>query len=293
MSIINKSTIFLKLSLIFNSFDIVGKWWNFKEVISPFSRIYLITEGEGWIFMNNQEYHLIPGKLLLIPKFTFHSYKCDTRMGHYYLCFLDEMTLGTEMYEQFRFDYLVDARLNDNLLFERLNILNPNHKIVNPDPVTYNNYGTTKTFAQQVELQSTAEILETQGIMIQLTSRFVHELIADKTESLLWNKRLNKVTEYINENLQNKISLNDLASIAYLSPDYFSLLFKKTMGVRPMEYLNRKRIERAQTLLLTTNFSITEISERVGILSNTYFSTIFKKHTLQTPESYKKQQQNF
>ena len=36
--------------MLFNSFEVVGNWWKFKEVISPFTRLYLITEGEGWVY---------------------------------------------------------------------------------------------------------------------------------------------------------------------------------------------------------------------------------------------------
>jgi YesN/AraC family two-component response regulator len=55
-----------------------------------------------------------------------------------------------------------------------------------------------------------------------------------------------------------------------------------------MDYLNRKRIERAQILLVTTTLTVTEIAEKVGIPNPTYFSTIFKKQTLSSPEKYKK-----
>jgi len=278
----------IKQTLLFNSFDIVGDWWNFKEVISPFSRLYLITEGEGWVYHNNQEFHLTPGKLFLIPKFTFHSYKCKEMMAQYYMCFLDETTGGADMFDLLKFNFLVNARIEDYALFKRLNELNPHRRIINPDPATYDNKDTLHSFSQHLPEEKLSEIIETQGIMLLLTSRFINDNCEENYTNQNLKKRLNKVTHYIDQHLNRKITLDDLANEVCLSADHLSNVFNDIMGIRPMEYINRKRIERAQMLLITTNLPISEIAEKVGVYSNTYFSTLFKKHTLCTPEEYKK-----
>ncbi|MCX6309971.1 MAG: AraC family transcriptional regulator [Bacteroidia bacterium] len=278
----------VKLTLLYNSFDVVASWWNFKEVISPFTRLYLITEGEGWVYHNNQEFHLTPGTLFLIPKFTFHSYKCKESMGHYYVCFLDEMTGGADMYDLLRFNFLVQARTEDYLLFKQLNALNPNRRILNPDPASYDNKENLHSFLHRNLEQKISESIETQGIMLQLISRFINDDHTQHETSRNQRKHLNKVTYFIDQNLDKKITLEDLANQVCLSADYFSKTFKEIMGIRPMEYVSRKRIERAQMLLITTNLSISQIAEKVGIYNNSYFSTLFKKFTLSTPESYKK-----
>lgn len=278
----------VKLTLLYNSLETVGEWWCFKEVISPFSRIYLITEGEGWVYHNNHEYHLTPGKLFFIPKFTFHSYKCKESMGHYYFCFLDEMAAGADMYDLLRFNYLTDACTEDLMLFEKLNQLNPDRKILNPDPVVYDNKESLHSFLHRNLEQKIAESFETQGIMLQLISRFINDDQTMNETSRNQKKQLNKVTYFIDQNLDKKITLDDLANQICLSADYFSKIFNEIMGIRPMEYVSRKRIERAQMLLITTNLSISQIAEKVGIYNNSYFSTLFKKYTLSTPETYKK-----
>lgn len=278
----------IRQTLLFNSFDVVGNWWKFKEVISPFSRLYLITEGEGWVYYNNQEFHLTSGKLFLIPKFTFHSYKCNETMGHFYLCFLDEIVDNIGMYDLFQFNYLVDARPEDFNLFKRLNELNPGRRIVNPDPATYDNQNTVLSFSQRMNNQNFSEFIESQGIMLQLTSRFIAENSIEKTPNLQSKAKLSKVYHYIDQNLYKKITLSDLSAQIFLSDDYFSKIFNEIMGVRPMEYVNRKRIERAQMLLVTTNLSICQVAEKVGITNYSYFSTMFKKYTLTTPEGYQK-----
>lgn len=288
MNLSHNHLINIKQTLLFNSYDVVGEWWNFKEVISPFSRLYLITEGEGWVYHNNQEFHLTPGKLFLIPKFTFHSYKCKDRMAQYYMCFFDETTGGADMFDCLKFNYLVNARIEDYALFKRLNELNPHRRIINPDPATYDNKEALHSFSQHLPDEKMSEIIESQGIMLLLTSRFINDSCDDNDTKRKLKKRLNKVTHYIDQHLNRKISLDDLANEVCLSADHLSTIFNEIMGIRPMEYINRKRIERAQLLLITTNLPISEIAEKVGVHSNTYFSTLFKKHTLCTPEEYKK-----
>ena len=274
-------------SLLFNSFDKVGEWWNYKNIISPFNRLYLITEGEAWVTLDNGTYHLTPGKLFLIPKFTFHSYRCNKEMGHFYLCFFDEIAFCESLFDSFEFEYLVDALKGDDILFERLNQLNPEGRINNPDPSSYNNNKSLYSFAKNRKQLNVADIIEIQGIIYQLVSRFIANS-ATHTSVIASRKRFSKLTTYIHQHLEARISLNDLANMACLSPDYLSKQFLEVMGVRPMDYVNRIRIERAQMLLVTTDLPIKQIAEKVGIASNSYFSTLFKKQTLNTPEEYKK-----
>ena len=79
------------LSMIYTGFKRVESWWNYKNVISPFYRLYYIEKGNGKVYINNTVYELTPGTLFLIPKFTFHSYQCDDFMDHYYICFFDDL----------------------------------------------------------------------------------------------------------------------------------------------------------------------------------------------------------
>jgi len=273
-------------SLLFNSFDKVGKWWNYKNIISPFNRLYLITEGEAWVTLDSTTFHLTPGKLFLIPKFTFHSYRCDESMGHFYLCFFDEIAFCESLFDSFEFRFLVESHKGDEVLFERLNRLNPDGRIHNPDPASYDNNKSLYSFTQSRKQLSIADIIEIQGIIYQLISRFM-VASTKPSHNAASRKRFSKLINYIHQHLDASLSLNELAEMACLSPDYFSKQFLEVMGIRPLEYVNRIRIERAQMLLLTTDLAIKQIAEKVGIASNSYFSTLFKKQTLCTPEEYR------
>ena len=85
------------------------------------------------------------------------------------------------------------------------------------------------------------------------------------TANTLYGK-LDLAVQYVNKNLDKHISIIELADLMFITPDHFSKVFKKIIGIPPCEYIQMKRIERAQALLLTTNMSIMQIAESVGIL---------------------------
>jgi AraC family transcriptional regulator len=77
--------------------------------------------------------------------------------------------------------------------------------------------------------------------------------------------------------------------MACFSKDHFTRIFKSLLGMPPCEFIIRKRIEKAQLLLLTTDLSHTRIMEETGIRNASYFSRIFKKYTSYTPAVYRRQ----
>lgn len=96
-----------------------------------------------------------------------------------------------------------------------------------------------------------------------------------------------KVCQYIQQHLSEDLSLELLAGQAYLSPSYFSRLFKKEMYVPLSTYINQLRVQKAQQLL-RTSCGVTELAALVGFDNPKYFSQVFKKYTGKTPQDYRK-----
>ncbi|MES9907955.1 MAG: AraC family transcriptional regulator [Candidatus Thiodiazotropha sp.] len=101
-------------------------------------------------------------------------------------------------------------------------------------------------------------------------------------------KRLSTGRDYIADNYLEKFSLNDVANTSCMSPFHFSRVFKENYGETPNEYLIRLRIEKAKQMLITENYSVSEVCERVGYTSLGSFSSLFLKHVGVSPTSYRR-----
>lgn len=100
------------------------------------------------------------------------------------------------------------------------------------------------------------------------------------------NNRLEPAINYIKEHIDRNISISELAAFMGYSESYFSNSFKKQTGYAPNRYINMLKIERAKELIMYTNYSITEIADRLGYESVHYFSKVFKHITGMSPTNY-------
>ncbi|HHV97924.1 MAG TPA: AraC family transcriptional regulator [Clostridiaceae bacterium] len=96
-----------------------------------------------------------------------------------------------------------------------------------------------------------------------------------------------RAVEYVRRNYMKKITLEEVASHVFLSPSYFSKIFKEEMKENFNNYLNRVRIEMSKKLLLDSNMSLIDISNNVGYEDQSYFSKVFKKLVGISPGKYR------
>lgn len=92
--------------------------------------------------------------------------------------------------------------------------------------------------------------------------------------------------DYIKENLENKLTLKELADVARFSPAYFSYIFKKYNGISLWEYISIKRVERAVEMLKSEKMTKLEIAERCGFSSTSNFYKAFTAVTGKKPNDY-------
>jgi AraC family transcriptional regulator len=99
-----------------------------------------------------------------------------------------------------------------------------------------------------------------------------------------WQQRI--LTDYIEDNLAERISLDELAKLVRLSPYHLCRAFKQSFGMPPHRYHTSRRVERAKILLVRPGCSVTEIGLEVGFSETSSFSAAFRKATGQTPTAY-------
>ncbi|WP_400243590.1 AraC family transcriptional regulator [Niallia sp. JL1B1071] len=103
------------------------------------------------------------------------------------------------------------------------------------------------------------------------------------------NKLLQQCIDYIHQNYDKNISLDELANIVEISPSHLSAIFKKYTQKSPIDYLIQHRIEMACMYLKLTELKLYEIAHKVGYQDSFYFSRLFKKNTGNSPKKYKDQ----
>lgn len=133
--------------------------------------------------------------------------------------------------------------------------------------------------------------------LMQMLLKVMRELVVEDTpeqkgctfESYNKSYAVNCIINYLNENYEQKISLEQIAHNMYLSPVYISKIFKEETGESPINYLIKIRLEKAKDILVSGyGGSIKNIANRVGYEDVYHFSKLFKKYYGISPLYYKK-----
>ncbi len=257
----------------------------YPNINSPFSRMYLIKEGEGQLVIGKETIKLEPGFLYLIPSFTTCTYNFNELLAHIYIHFNMVTGNGINIFNLYSIFNKVPAKDLDLFLFNRLLEVNPHMELPHLDP---NVYQTKPWINKKTNYQSLGQHLETTGIIRQLFSRFL-STGSEKIMSSFLGYKIQPILAYIGNNLHNNITVEELAALACYSKDHFTRFFKSINGITPCEFIIRKRIEKAQYLLLTTDMTQSQIIEETNFKTVSYFCRMFKKYTSYTPVEYRKQ----
>jgi len=285
----NRSILRSTFSLLNTDHVELNKNWNYKNVTSTFYRLYYIDGGEGILYNADSSIKLEPGFVYLIPSFTTCNYYCDNYLSQYYICFAEESVDGVSLFSSNRKLFKIKATDNALQCFKRILHLNPNRTLyISYNPRVYEKRPVQKSFEELNEQLHAYAYMETYGLLLQLVSIFLKPDVFLMEDKSIIHSKISDAINYIQTNLQQNITVADLAKRANHNTDYFSRLFYENTGERPLTYIQSKRIERAQLLLTTTSLPFYEIAAETGFENLSYFSRIFKNITGQTPSSYKK-----
>jgi AraC family transcriptional regulator len=126
-----------------------------------------------------------------------------------------------------------------------------------------------------------------QTLTLHLLANYSTAGIARPANGGLSGYKLRRVKEFIDANLEDDLSLADIAAVAGLSQYHFARAFRKTVGVTPQQYVMQQRIERAKQLLADAELPIVEVSLRTGFKNQSHFTTLFRKFTNLTPKTWR------
>lgn len=122
--------------------------------------------------------------------------------------------------------------------------------------------------------------------------KLLYLLSCDAEDKIAEVSPMEKIITHIHENFTRRITVEELAKLAVVSPSYLAHTFKKQTGYAPVEYVIKMRIERAMMLLTHSSKTVAEIAEEVGYDSVTAFTKTFKHKTNYQPSAYRKLQKS-
>lgn len=259
--------------------------WNWQNVTSPFTRIYCVTKGNAVLSLPTGDVQLTPQHLYIIPAYTMHSYKCSGRFDHYYLHAYEGFKRETDVFDFYDFPVEVDAEDIDEKVFAQMCDKYPFAELPASDPATYDNTTQFTDYVTRYNDLPLYDKMQLRGSILMLFSRFMKA-----ATPRIWTKdeRMKKVLVYIHNNIYSDIDINDLASVACITKPYLIRLFTGNFGISPLQYINKKKIERAQLMLVTTDMTVMDIAYKLGYSDHSYFTRIFRKVTGSTPLAYRK-----
>ncbi|MCX7710140.1 MAG: helix-turn-helix domain-containing protein, partial [Clostridia bacterium] len=147
-----------------------------------------------------------------------------------------------------------------------------------------------EVFYNPIEVYNKIMTHQTVEGMIKELSKVLYK-IADYVsakQSGRFNNLIEKAKEYVKKNYyKDELSLDEIANYCNISSCYFSVIFKQEAGETFIDYLTRVRLEKAKEFLKVSELKAYEVSYKVGYNNPTYFSTLFKKYTGQSPTEYR------
>lgn len=248
-----------------------------------FIEIEYVYSGSGVQVFNGKQYPVSHGSMIFLNIGEYHSYHTDGRMG------------------------IVDCLINPCFIHENLNSAT--------SPVHLNEIDDFRCFDLNASIPNIKnftgrDMLKVDGIFdalheefeqkqpgyltvlkhyigILLTTYFRAENYSNRLQDSRLDVHMPQIFDYIRKNYQRKISLEELASICYYSPAYFSSLFSARMGKTVSEYICEFRIAEAARLLKESDQRVEYICHAVGYMDKKSFFANFKSILGVTPNQYR------
>ena len=237
-----------------------------------FIEILLIVSGTSQFLIHNKQHKVKPGDILIYNSGVVHDEVTgqNNQVGIY--C----VAVGGLHMPNLRENALIPD--DAGYVFESGDAFDELHTLMK---IMFTNLSAGERYAEEY-CQSLMHALLIRVLTVTGNDEF--SLKAKDEEPEVLGKR---IKEYIDKHYMEPITLQDISDALNISMYYLSHVFKEMSGYSPVQYLLRRRIGEAQTLLAMTDYSILRISEMVGYETQSYFSLQFTKHVGMSPNQFR------
>ena len=229
-----------------------GSYYIKRKKSSQYILEYII-EGEGTVEIEDKVYHPKKGDVYFLPRDVPHTY------------YSSKKNPWTKIWANIRgpmVDFLA-SNYELGYYFENLDIHNEMKSIISI-------------------AKSSNDVLAASEIIFKIFNKMYSNVQNRKKYALA-----DMLKDYIDANIMNKITIDDMATFLDKSPSQITKIFKATYNTTPYEYLISVKINLSKNLLKNTSLSIKEIAARLSFTDEYYFSNTFKKRVGMSPKYYR------
>ncbi|WP_075590831.1 AraC family transcriptional regulator [Labilibacter marinus] len=232
--------------------------------------LILCTNGRGWIELNGSHYTLKENQYFIIPKNTIHKYASENQEPWtiYWIHFA-----GTE-----------DIRFKE--IYGKVHNLSDSQFARHEDRIQMFD----ELLIVLEEDTSVASVEYASILLTHLLGTLKYVSQFRKIKEVNQKDEIYRSIDFMKNNLNKKIALNELAKISGLSVSHYCLRFKKQTSKAPMDYLIMLKIQRACHLLIFSTHKIKGIAEELGYDDPYYFSRLFSNYIGKSPRQYRKEE---
>lgn len=258
--------------------------WGGTDLSSPFARLYYVKAGSAILHLPKCDLELKPGYMYLIPSFMPHSYVCHPGFEFYYMFVYERYGEQSDLFDMYSFPFEVKANEATDLLFQNYCNLYPQLSFPYESAEEFYEHPGYREYAVRYAKMDRFEKMQLQGLVWIVTSYFMK--YAEKRTSEV-DERIFRVMRYIKHHLPESITLEKMADISCVTKAHLGRLFRETLGISPIQYAIKAKIQTAQRLLMTTQKSIASIASEVGFADVSYFIRTFRRTIGFTPQDYR------
>lgn len=242
-----------------------------KDPITQYVLLYCM-EGAGWYRVAGQQYNVRADQYIILPPGIPHTYAADASHPWtiYWIHFTGEHAA-----------FYCEGALTPRDITPAVN-----SRISERQHIFEDIFSTLLRGYDLESLRYASSLLH----YYLASMRYLHHYRQQSTDNISVSQADGVVTatiHYMHENLERRLTLDQLARYTGYSASRFSSIFRQQTGQSPLAFLNQLKIQRACQLLQTTGMRINQICHKVGFDDSYYFSRLFKQQTGHSPRQYR------
>ena len=250
---------YFKIEILEHAYIQLNNSWDYKDITSPFNRLYFPIEGTGIIKKNSQSTVLEKNYAYLIPANSTYDYFCENNLNKIYIHFKTSFIPGFDIFSEL--SEILKLSFDETNTFSLIHCYNSNE------------------LASKIKLKS---------IILDVISSFIYKSNINFNKTYSDIIFLEPFLNYIEQHCSMNFNTDDMSKFFNITSSKLTREFKKHLNKTPNQFVNHLIIEKSKQKLMFDSETIKEIAYSFDFKDEYYFSRFFKKNVGVCPRTYRK-----